>query len=306
MNLPYRYRGLSLVGLLALLLPWAAWHFALSDTFGAWRECGRLERRLDALAPTTPATGATVPAAVEAPELILSGGLLDSVRRFAPAGVRDGLCAGDDVAAGRDRNSYGATDAHWAVRRAAAHGRDARTASARLPPAVGRVADRDTAPHPPHAAHTDALHTTTDLNNRIEMRRYLIYFPLLFLMVSCEIIEEDISGRAVTTIAPADDAEVPAGETLFRWRAVDRATGYELCVATEGRIVADTLLAADTLGLARSYGCRLRLEAGRYEWTVAAFNSGYETSSPALRLTAAEEPVPEEPEKSDNPESAEP
>ena len=59
------------------------------------------------------------------------------------------------------------------------------------------------------------------------MRRYLIYFPLLFLTVSCEIIEEDISGRAVTTIAPADDAEVPAGETLFRWRAVDRATGYE-------------------------------------------------------------------------------
>ena len=87
MNLPYRYRGLSLVGLLALLLPWAAWHFALRDTFGAWRECGRLERRLDALAPTTPATGAAVPAAVEAPELILSGGLLDSVRRFAPAGV---------------------------------------------------------------------------------------------------------------------------------------------------------------------------------------------------------------------------
>ena len=88
MNLPYRYRGLGLVGLLALLLPWAAWHFALSDTFGAGRECGRLERRVDALAPTTPATGATVPAAVEAPELILSGGLLDSVRRFAPAGVR--------------------------------------------------------------------------------------------------------------------------------------------------------------------------------------------------------------------------
>lgn len=88
MNLPYRYRGLSLVGLLALLLPWAAWHFALSDTFGAWRECGRLERRLDVLATTTPATGAAVPAAIEAPELILSGGLLDSVRRFAPAGVR--------------------------------------------------------------------------------------------------------------------------------------------------------------------------------------------------------------------------
>ena len=77
MNLPYRYRGLGLLALLVLALPWAAWRFALSDTFGAWRECGRLERRLDALAPTTPA-----------PELILSGGLLDSMRRFAPAGVR--------------------------------------------------------------------------------------------------------------------------------------------------------------------------------------------------------------------------
>ena len=48
--------GLSLVGLLAFLLPWAAWHFALSDTFGAWRECGRLERRWMRFAPTTPAT----------------------------------------------------------------------------------------------------------------------------------------------------------------------------------------------------------------------------------------------------------
>ena len=133
------------------------------------------------------------------------------------------------------------------------------------------------------------------------MRRYLFYFPLLFLMVSCEIIEEDISGRAVTTIAPANDAEVPAGSVMFRWRAVDRATGYELCVATEGRIVADTLLAADTLGLARSYGCRLTLEAGRYEWTVAAFNSGYETSSPALRLTVVGKPAPEEPENPESP-----
>ena len=52
MNLPYRYRGLGLLALLVLALPWAAWRFALSDTFGAWRECGRLERRLDALAPT--------------------------------------------------------------------------------------------------------------------------------------------------------------------------------------------------------------------------------------------------------------
>lgn len=87
MNMPYRYRGLGLLALLVVALPWMAWRFALSDTFGAWRECRRLERRLEALAPTTPATGASVPSAVGVPELILSGGLLDSVRRFAPADV---------------------------------------------------------------------------------------------------------------------------------------------------------------------------------------------------------------------------
>ena len=88
MNLPYRYRGLSLLALLVVALPWMAWRFALHDTFAAWRECRRLERRLEALVPTAPMAGAAVPSAVEAPELILSGGLLDSVRRFAPAGVR--------------------------------------------------------------------------------------------------------------------------------------------------------------------------------------------------------------------------
>ena len=90
MNMPYRYRGLGLLALLVVALPWMAWRFALHDTFAAWRECRRLERRLEALvptAPTAPAARPLWPSAVEAPELILSGGLLDSVRRFAPAGV---------------------------------------------------------------------------------------------------------------------------------------------------------------------------------------------------------------------------
>ena len=84
MNAPYGYRGVTLLALLVVALPWAAWRFALHDTLAAWRECGRLERRLEALAP---ATGGDAPPAVTPPESILSGGLLDSVRRFAPVGV---------------------------------------------------------------------------------------------------------------------------------------------------------------------------------------------------------------------------
>lgn len=124
---------------------------------------------------------------------------------------------------------------------------------------------------------------------------------LLLLCAACDILEEDISDRPIEIVGPACGATVPPGETLFRWRAVDRATGYALCVAAEGRIVADTLLAADTLGLARSYGCRLTLEAGRYEWTVAAFNAGYETRSATLQLTVVAEPEPEEPENPEPP-----
>ena len=93
MNLPYRYRGLGLLALLVLALPWAAWRFALSDTFGAWRECGRLERRLDALAPTTPATGAAVPDGIEirTAQLTLTGPFaellrtVDALERHLPA-----------------------------------------------------------------------------------------------------------------------------------------------------------------------------------------------------------------------------
>ncbi len=119
-------------------------------------------------------------------------------------------------------------------------------------------------------------------------------FALFLSAVSCQIMEEDLSGRPVELLRPASGATVPAGMTHFRWHALDHATGYELWVETAGRIVADTLLAADTLGMARSYGCLLRLEAGEYQWTVAAFNSGYEVRSATLHLTvveAAQQPV---------------
>lgn len=129
---------------------------------------------------------------------------------------------------------------------------------------------------------------------------------LLLLCAACDILEEDISDRPIEIVGPACGAELSPGEVTFRWEAVEGASGYALRVVTPsfaeaGRIVADTLLQADTLGLARSYGCRLTLEAGRYEWTVAAFNAGYETRSATLQLTVAAEPEPEEPERPEPP-----
>ena len=80
MTLPYKYRGFVMLAALAVVRPWTAWHFALQDTFAAWRDCRRLAARLETLAPQM-----AQPAAVAASdgELILSGGLLDTVRRAA-------------------------------------------------------------------------------------------------------------------------------------------------------------------------------------------------------------------------------
>lgn len=89
MSVPYKYRGVLLLALLVVVLPGAAWRFALRDTLGAWRDCRQLTARLETLAPV-----AAQKTAVAAPdrELILSGGVLDTVRRAA--GMRSVQVAG--------------------------------------------------------------------------------------------------------------------------------------------------------------------------------------------------------------------
>lgn len=82
MTLPYKYRGVVLLILLVLVLPWAAWRFALRDTFGTWRDCRRLSAQLAAVRPAAE-TGEPPLAAAQGPELVLSGLLLDSVRQAA-------------------------------------------------------------------------------------------------------------------------------------------------------------------------------------------------------------------------------
>lgn len=82
MKLPYKYRGAVLLALLAVVLPLAAWRFALRDTFGAWRDCRRLSAQLAAVpaAETIPQPDAAV---AGGPELVRSGLLLDAVRQAA-------------------------------------------------------------------------------------------------------------------------------------------------------------------------------------------------------------------------------
>ena len=125
--------------------------------------------------------------------------------------------------------------------------------------------------------------------------------PLLFalLAVGCEVLEEDISGVQVRITAPSDRVSVAAGGVGFRWAATQYAVGYEFTVvepsfAAAGRIVADTVIYADSL--ARSYGCHVELTAGEYEWSVTGFNGGYRTRTEVRRLTVTAPADTETPE----------
>lgn len=82
MILPYKYRGVVLLALLVVVLPWAAWRFALRDTFGTWCDCERLTAQLASMAPR-PETSQPEAAVAEGPEVVLSGQLLDVVRQTA-------------------------------------------------------------------------------------------------------------------------------------------------------------------------------------------------------------------------------
>ena len=138
------------------------------------------------------------------------------------------------------------------------------------------------------------------------MKKLLI--PLFALAaVGCEVLEEDISGKDVPVIAPADRVSVAAGTVDFRWEAIQYAAGYEFTVvspsfAAAGRVVADTVIYADTL--ARSYGCRPELAAGAYEWSVAGFNGDYRTRTEVRSLTVLPAENPEPPAEADDPDLA--
>ncbi|WP_418678428.1 hypothetical protein [Alistipes finegoldii] len=132
------------------------------------------------------------------------------------------------------------------------------------------------------------------------MKTLTIFF-LMLLAAGCELLEEDISDKKVPVIAPADRVSTAAGTVDFRWAAVEYAAGYEFTVVSPsfsaaGRVVADTVIYADTL--VRRFGCRLTLAEGEYEWSVAGFNGGYRTRAEVRSLTVLPAGNPEQPEKS--------
>ncbi len=125
------------------------------------------------------------------------------------------------------------------------------------------------------------------------MRKYLAIILCLLLFAACDdFFETDISERSVDVIAPTDGAHVPSGDIAFRWHALERASGYRFTLVepsfdSASQILADTLIMADSV--AKSYGCRMNMAAGEYEWSVEAFNTAYASRTTVFSLTVTSE-----------------
>lgn len=86
MKLPYRYRGAAGLALLLIVLPWMSWHYALSDSFRAWRDCVRLR---EAVGRVPQPDAVSVRAPLEDPALLPDGTLMTLLLPKASAcGVR--------------------------------------------------------------------------------------------------------------------------------------------------------------------------------------------------------------------------
>ncbi len=125
------------------------------------------------------------------------------------------------------------------------------------------------------------------------MKKTLI-LPALLLMYACgDILETDISGKEVHVTAPVDNAGITEGNMHFLWDVLDGAEKYHVSVVTpdfEHAVTAikDTLVFPDSLAV--SLGFRMRLAAGKYQWSMQAFNSACGSVRSVFDLTVIAEP----------------
>lgn len=118
------------------------------------------------------------------------------------------------------------------------------------------------------------------------IHQYFI-LALLFAISGClngcnDILETDISDRSVELLAPADEANITAGELSFWWSNVDDATSYQFQIVrpdfnSPQELVMDSSMAVNSINL--------ELSAGNYQWRVCAANSSYQTPFSTRSLT---------------------
>jgi len=105
----------------------------------------------------------------------------------------------------------------------------------------------------------------------------LLVCVFCFSLLSCEeiLIEDDLTKKDITLVAPVNNAEFNSTSVAMTWLTVENATGYRLQIAKPDfanpiQIVLDTIVSRNTYAA--------QLNVGSYEWRVKAVNSAYETA----------------------------
>lgn len=126
---------------------------------------------------------------------------------------------------------------------------------------------------------------------------------MLILTAACgDIFETDISGSEIAVISPSDEVQVAEGGVRFLWDRLDGAERYRVTVvapdfANSAFAVKDTVIYQDSLSL--SFGFRLRLEEGHYQWSIQGYNRSYQSVRSLYGLTVAKVQEPDEGEEAD-------
>lgn len=119
--------------------------------------------------------------------------------------------------------------------------------------------------------------------------KWIVLFLLLAIVfVACkEVLEEQITGKTVELISPAENAVSLSTRQTFRWTEVEGALLYRLQIASPGFDSIGSLVLDTTFSKTQvSY----TLFPGQYQWRVMAKNGSSETlySTRSLRIDSAD------------------
>jgi hypothetical protein len=106
-------------------------------------------------------------------------------------------------------------------------------------------------------------------------------FSLLMAFACDDILEKDISDKAITLHTPPDELSTPETDQLFWWEALDGATSYQVLIASPDfqnptALLLDSTVTNDKLSIV--------LPVGDYEWCIRGKNSAYETAYACRKL----------------------
>lgn len=101
----------------------------------------------------------------------------------------------------------------------------------------------------------------------------LLTSMMALFAVSCnEVFEQDIAGKSVSIISPADGYSSPSNQVVFWWNKLDGADWYNLQIVKPSFSNVQTLI-VDTNVVGESFSWLLSF--GEYEWRIRPENSAY-------------------------------